>query len=231
MIHVLIGAGIGAVLGAASVIILAKATGRPINWKSVVANALGGAAGGAITAATFGAGSIASVGIARTVGGYAAGGFAGGVVTRISDNGMEGRPLDDGVLEAAVDCTLTSVVAGGAGKALTPLARAGGARIAAASWGRVFNRVTGKFDRGVVLLADNVDNAKDANELAKEKQAEAVARAAVRSEGEAAARRDLEAEAEARAAARNDAEATETLPPGPAQPPRRGMVQLMPGAR
>jgi hypothetical protein len=55
-------------------------------------------------------------------------------------------PSNDASALAATDVGITSVVAGGAGKALTPLARAGGARIAATSWGRVFNKVTGKFD-------------------------------------------------------------------------------------
>ena len=203
MIHIFIGAGIGAFLGAASVIILAKATGKPINWKSVAANALGGAVGGAITAATLGAGSVASVGVARTVGGFAAGGFGGGVALKTSDNAMEGRPLTEGVLETAVDCTITSVVAGGAGKALTPLARAGGARIAATSWGRVFNKVTGKFDEGVMLLADNVDNVKDATELAEAKEEGA-------EEAPASPAPTLQVEQRA---------------------PQRGMVDLLPGTK
>ncbi len=201
MIYIFIGAGIGAILGAASVIILAKATGKPIRWKSVVANALGGAVGGAITAATLGAGTVASVGVTRTVAGFAAGGFGGGVVLQTSDNAMEGRPLTEGVLETAVDCTVTSVVAGGVGKAITPLARAGGARIAATSWGRVFNKVTGKFDEGVLLIADNVDNAKDATELDERKSEEDEARATAAANARAAA--------EARAAA-DQARADET---------------------
>lgn len=178
MFHILIGAGIGAVLGAASVIILAKMTGKPINWKSVAANAIGGAVGGAITAATLGAGGAAAAGITRTVGGFAAGGFTGGVALQTTDNALEGRPLTENVLETAVDCTKTSVIAGAAGKVVAPLARAGGNRLAATSWGRVLRRVNGKFDEGVMLAADNVDNVKDATELAEVKEEEAEARAA-----------------------------------------------------
>lgn len=135
MIHIFIGAGLGAVLGAASVIILAKATGRPIRWKSVVANAVGGAVGGAITAATLGVGGAAGVGVARTVGGFAVGGFGGGVALQGTDNALEGRPITEDVLETAIDCTITNVVAGGLARgAVVPLVRAGGNRLPG-SWG------------------------------------------------------------------------------------------------
>src|SRR4051812_17771856 len=97
MIHILIGAGIGALVGAGTAIIFAKATGRPVTWQAVLAGAAGGLVAGAITSATFGAAGLVGATTLRAAGGLAAGGYAGGATSRATENATTGRPVLEGV--------------------------------------------------------------------------------------------------------------------------------------
>ncbi len=129
MIHVLIGAASGALLAAASSVIISKVMGEPVTWKSVLASAAGGLVAGAVTTATFGAGAPAAVSVARGATAFALGGASGGATGQLTENALEGRPLGEEVLETAAWRGATGLVTFGIGRfVLAPvLGRAHGA--------------------------------------------------------------------------------------------------------
>src|SRR2546430_1198690 len=114
MIHILLGAALGALGGAASSVAFGLITHRTITWKSVAAAAIGGAVGGAITAATLGTGGLMAASLARAASGVIGGGAMGGAVSRASENEFEGKPIRQGVLKSAVISAAGSAVTGGA---------------------------------------------------------------------------------------------------------------------
>ena len=113
------GALIGAVVGAAIEVIGQKMSGKPIDWGRVGQAALVGAVAGLVGGAVAGrllqtganaasrtvaaartTGQVVRPTVARRVVAYGAGGGAGGASARVTDNALEGRPLQDGVVEA-----------------------------------------------------------------------------------------------------------------------------------
>lgn len=119
--HLLIGALVGAVVGVVGAIIIAKVTGKPVTWKTVVAGAVGGAVGGLITAATLGVGSAVAATAARTATSYVVGGAGGGGATRATDNLLDGRPVEEGVVQASAIGAASGLAFYGAGRVLAPV--------------------------------------------------------------------------------------------------------------
>ncbi len=123
--HILLGALVGGTLSLMTVAVVALVTGSRPGWKAVALAVLGGAVAGAVTSATLGASSIVGVGTARQVVAFAAGGAAGGAAEQVTDNAIEGRPLQQGVVRAT---------AAGAG---TGLASLGAMRVTRYALGRL----------------------------------------------------------------------------------------------
>lgn len=94
MLHVIVGAALGAVLGAAGCALSSALRGKPIDWRSVGAAALGGAVAGGVTALTCGAGLLAGTAVART-GGVVLAGAGGGFSEQATDNLLHGRRLGE----------------------------------------------------------------------------------------------------------------------------------------
>lgn len=98
--HILIGALVGAAFAVAVTVGMSLVTGRKPNWKHVALAALGGAVSGAIASATLGAGGLATATLGRQAVGFGVGGAVGGASERVAENALEGRHLEDGVVEA-----------------------------------------------------------------------------------------------------------------------------------
>lgn len=121
-IHVLVGAAFGAVLGAGVSIGSSLLRGKPIDWKSVGAAALGGAAAGAITSLTFGAGApLAGTAMAK-VGGMTLAGAAGGFTEQSADNLLHEREWSEGVARSTAEGAAVGAVAGVVRVAARPVA-------------------------------------------------------------------------------------------------------------
>lgn len=124
-LHVLIGAAVGAVVGAGATLARSWLKDEPVDWKRVGAAALGGAATGALATATFGTGLLAGS-AATQVGGMALAGAAGGAVEQTTDNVLHDRDWHEGVAESAAWGGALGA-AGGAARVVAPsLARAAG---------------------------------------------------------------------------------------------------------
>lgn len=121
MIHVLIGAAVGAVIGIAATVVAATITHRPITWKRLLAAGLGGALGGAVTAATFGAaGPLAATGT-RFLTATAIGGSVSGGSEQVANNALAHQPLARNVVRSAAIAGATGVVFGQAERVLAPV--------------------------------------------------------------------------------------------------------------
>lgn len=162
MLHVLAGGLIGAAVGAASVVVLARLRGQPIDGAAAGSMALAGLVGGAVTAATLGAGAVVGAGgAARAVAASAAGGGAGCAAHRATTNVAARRPLHEGVLEAAATGAVVGGVSRGAGVALAPL----GDRLVAPVAGRLLAPAAAlppraaEAVRGVVAVAGDAAGA------------------------------------------------------------------------
>src|SRR5687767_11649866 len=99
--HILVGAIFGVLCGVIGTVVVSLALGRPLRWRTIAAGAVGGLVGGAITAATLGAGGFVAATAARAATAYVAGGAGGTGAARLYDNSLDGRPLLEGVPEAA----------------------------------------------------------------------------------------------------------------------------------
>lgn len=120
-LHVLIGAAVGAVLGAGTSIVTSLVRKKPIDWKSVGAAALGGAAAGAITSLTFGAGALAGTAVAR-VGGMTLAGASGGFTEQASDNVFHGRQFTEDLARSTAEGAAIGAAAGVVRVAARPVA-------------------------------------------------------------------------------------------------------------
>lgn len=118
--HLLVGALIGAALGVIGAIVIAKVTGKPITWKTVVAGAVGGAVGGLITAATLGAGGAIAATATRTATAYIVGGAGSGAAQRATENELDGKPVQEGVVTATALGAASGAVFYGAGRVFAP---------------------------------------------------------------------------------------------------------------
>jgi hypothetical protein len=145
VLHVLAGGLIGAVVGAASVVVLARLRGERLDGAAVGAMALAGLVGGAVTAATLGAGAAGAAGVARVVAASAAGGAAGSATHRATLNAAAGRSLEEGALEAAGSGAIVGGLSGGAGAALRPVGDRLGPLV-----GRLVEPATAGAARGVL---------------------------------------------------------------------------------
>jgi hypothetical protein len=126
MFHILGGAIVGAVVGAVASAATDLVRGKPISWKKVGAAAVGGAAAGAITAATFGAGGAVAATATAKITGLVGAGAAAGATEQVTDNLLHDKPWHEDVARN----TAVGAAAGGGlgvgGRALAPLARHGG---------------------------------------------------------------------------------------------------------
>lgn len=102
IMHILIGALVGAVFAVGMTVGMSLLTGRKPVWKHVALAALGGAVSGAIASATLGAGGFAAAGLGRQVVGMGLGGAVGGATERVAENAVEGKPLEEGVVRSTV---------------------------------------------------------------------------------------------------------------------------------
>ena len=121
-IHVLVGAAIGAVLGGGASALTSVLRGKPIDWKSVGAAALGGAAAGAITSLTFGGSLLAGSAVAK-VGGMTLAGAAGGFSEQAADNVLHEREWTEGVARSTAEGAAIGAAAGVVRVAARPVAR------------------------------------------------------------------------------------------------------------
>lgn len=99
-VHILLGALVGGLIGAAASVVMAKIQGRRITWGVVAGGFAGGAMAGAITATTFGASAIAAGG-ARALAFLAAEGASSSATGRVVENLVDGRPVMKDVAVAA----------------------------------------------------------------------------------------------------------------------------------
>lgn len=121
-IHVLVGAALGAVLGAGVSIGSSLWRRKPIDWKSVGAAALGGAAAGAITSLTFGAGAPLAGSAMAKIGGMTLAGAAGGFTEQSADNLLHERPWSEGVGRSTAEGAAIGAAAGVLRVAAKPVA-------------------------------------------------------------------------------------------------------------
>ena len=128
MLHVLIGAVTGAALGAGATLVKSWIKDEPVDWKSVGAAALGGAAAGAVASATFGAGLLAGS-TAAQVTGMTLAGATGGAIEQTTDNVLHDRAWHEDVAEQAALGGALGLTAGAGRVVARPLARSIG------SWG------------------------------------------------------------------------------------------------
>lgn len=112
MIHILVGAGIGALVGLASYVVVGKLTHQRLSWHAAIAAVLAGAVGGGVTAATLGAGGVAAATFGRTLGAASLGGFAGGATNRTTDDVLTHRTPGKDVLQSAAVGAATGVAFG-----------------------------------------------------------------------------------------------------------------------
>jgi hypothetical protein len=120
-VHILIAALIGVVVSVGITLVVDAIRGKKPTGKELLASAVGGLIGGAITAATLGTGGFAAATIARGVTASIAGGAAGGGSGQIAANVTEGRPVLQNVPEATA---IGGVLGGGlygAGRAAAPV--------------------------------------------------------------------------------------------------------------
>jgi hypothetical protein len=102
LMHVLIGALVGAVFAVGLTVVMGLVTGRRPTWKSIGLAALGGAVSGGIASATLGAGGLAGAPMGRQLVGFGLGGAVGGGTERAAENVVEHRPVTKGVATATV---------------------------------------------------------------------------------------------------------------------------------
>jgi Mpv17 / PMP22 family len=117
-IHIAIGALIGAAVGAIGTGVAQAIKGQPLDWKSIAAGAVGGAAAGAVITATCGAGLLAGSALTQT-GGMIGAGALGGFGEQVTDNVLHEREWGEDVVKS----TATGAVCGAIGAALRHAAR------------------------------------------------------------------------------------------------------------
>ncbi|MCA8924935.1 MAG: Mpv17/PMP22 family protein [Planctomycetes bacterium] len=117
-----VGALSGALISGGAVALTSVIRGKPIDWKSVGAAALGGAVVGGIGGLTLGAGALAGTAALRTTGMVVAG-ASGAAVEQASDNAFHGRELGEGVAESAAVGGVLGFIGGGARMLQKPLTR------------------------------------------------------------------------------------------------------------
>jgi hypothetical protein len=121
VIHVLLGAAIGSVIGVAATVVAAKLTGQKITWKRLTAAAIGGALGGAVTAATLGVAGPAAASASRLLVATTIGGSLSGGTEQVTNNALGKRPLQENVIKSAAVAGATGAIFGQAERAIAPL--------------------------------------------------------------------------------------------------------------
>lgn len=123
MIHVLIGAVGGAVISTVATATVMIVQGRRPTWNDLTVAAIGGALGGAVTAATLGLGSAATVTTTQGLLAFSTGGAVGAGSSQISENIFENRPVQEDVLESTLVGGVAGAVTFGASKVFAPIAQ------------------------------------------------------------------------------------------------------------
>lgn len=120
LMHILIGAAVGAVFAVGMTVAMSLLGGRKPVWKHVALAALGGAVSGAVASATLGAGGFAAASLGRQVVGFGLGGAVGGATERVVENAVDGQPLHEGVGRATAIGGATGLISLGVTRA-TPV--------------------------------------------------------------------------------------------------------------
>lgn len=123
MFHIIIGTIGGAVISTVATATVMAIQGRRPTWQDLAVAAIGGALGGAVTAATLGLGSAATVTTTQGLLAFSSGGAVGAGTSQISENIFEDRPFHEDVLESTVLGGVAGAATYGSSKAIAPIAR------------------------------------------------------------------------------------------------------------
>lgn len=121
--HIVLGMIVGAALSITATVVVTKLRGEKLSWKTLVAAGIGGALGGAFTAATFGAGGLLAASTSRA----AVATFGGSTIrttsTQFTENLLNDRPVNERLPEAVAVGVATGGLSFGVSRAAGPLLR------------------------------------------------------------------------------------------------------------
>lgn len=120
MIHILVGAALGALAGTVGYVVVGTVLHRKLTLKGAAAACLGGILGGAVTAATLGVGGFAAATSEEAIIAGALGGSLSGGVERATNDVLIGQKPGVDVIECAGVAAFSGGLLGGTDKLIVP---------------------------------------------------------------------------------------------------------------